>query len=99
MSVGKCVLVPSCICESSILLEVAGYFHQLCRDFDGNELTEIVSSAFAGSFRTVTLSNNRIVRVEPGAFAGVQEFASIELESNNLVTIPEGVFTSRYRTL
>ena len=93
------MLVPSCVCGSSISLEVAGYFRQLCRDFDGNELTEIVSSAFAGSFRSVTVSNNRIARIEPGAFAGVQGFGTIELENNNLATIPEGVFTSRYRTL
>lgn len=70
-----------------------------CRDFEGNELTEIVSGAFAGSLRSVSLPNNRIATIEPGAFTGVQETATIDLQNNNLSSIPEGVFTAQYRSL
>ena len=72
----------------------------ISRNFDGNELTELVSDTFAGTnIRSVSLSNNRIAMIAPGAFAGIRAFGTINLVGNNLETISEGVFTLSYRNL
>ena len=72
------------------------------RNMQYNNIPEIFPGTFNGSqvsFSSITLRDNSIEVVHPGAFAGVAERGLIDLSLNALSTVPDGVFVTSYSTV
>uniref|UniRef100_A0A4W3I3C6 Slit homolog 1 protein n=1 Tax=Callorhinchus milii TaxID=7868 RepID=A0A4W3I3C6_CALMI len=64
------------------------------RDLNGNNITRIAKSAFAGlrHLRVLQLMENQITTIERGAFQDLKELERLRLNRNNLQVLPELLF-------